>query len=369
MKRLFYLPCEAYGSRWTEFVSKPDGMFERQCRDLGIQVLPIRLDSELRTVKSGVVLNTVERCKWAFFQTQVIVERLFEKGMTDDDVIYIEDFFHPGMEMLPYAMDLAGIHPKIYSFCHAQSVDPNDFTARMKPWMRGFEKAWANCQAGIFVAAPELRDMLLHADVGSVNNVFVSGTVFDSRVLLEVCPVLKNVSREKAVVFSSRWDTEKNPGTFCNLAQRVLAERNDVSFLVLSGLPRITSNNQNLLTQLQAMVDLYPSQFKVITNLSKKKYYETLQLSSVQFNCASQDFVSYTLLEAAVYGMHPLYPNYLTFPAALNFSNKNLYRNFDVQDAKEKLYALLEDENRDYSFVYGKYELSVKRMAQQMGLI
>jgi glycosyltransferase involved in cell wall biosynthesis len=373
--RLIYLPCEMYSSRWTDVVSGPNGMFERKVKDYNIELITIRPDNEVREIRSGVVLNTVERCKWGFAQVTKLVEMLFAKEVNDTDVIYCEDFWIPGMEMIPYAMSLAHCYPKIFSFCHAQSVDPHDFTHSMATWMRGFEQAWAQCQDGIFTAAPELVHMLTNASIQPKQNFYYNkgnfaisvGTVFDSRVLFEIeSETARNSLPTKRVVFTSRWDREKNPQFFCELAQEVLSERNDISFLVLTGLSELQSNDRSLLTLAYGMKENF-SRFFIYTDLSKKEYYQLLGKASVQFNCSDQDFVSYCLLEAAVYGAHPLHPNYLTFPGALHHSEKNLYEKGDLQSAKEKLYFLFDDDDRDYRWVYQKYERSVARMLEAMG--
>jgi hypothetical protein len=96
--------------------------------------------------------------------------------------------------------------------------------------------------------------------------------------------------------------------------------------------------------------------------------------AKVQFNCADQDFVSYTLLEAAAFNCAPLYPRYLTFPDALQHNNRHLYEKRNLQDAKAKLYELLDaseygEFKEDYSWVYKPFEGSVERMLRVMGFL
>ncbi len=48
--------------------------------------------------------------------------------------------------------------------------------------------------------------------------------------------------------------------------------------------------------------------------MTKQNYYQILDESKVQFNCADQDWVSFTLLEAVTFGCHPVYPDFRSFP-------------------------------------------------------
>lgn len=368
MKRLIYLPVERYKERWTEVVSGPGGMFESQLNRLGVPFIPIRLHDEVATITHGVVLDTVHRTVWGNFQTENLVKWMNDGAINpDEDIIYIEDFWHPGMEMIPYAASLAfpGKQFKIYAFCHAQSVDRYDFTYPMRDWMRPFERAWANCLTGIFCAAPELRKMLVSGGVCDYEKVKPTGTVFDAAVLYRLRPVdnridCANRERPKKVVWSSRWDPEKNPQFFLHLVDAVMKERQDICFEVCSGSSR-------RLLQAELYEAEYPRNFVVRKGLTKNEYYTCLRNSKVQFNAADQDFVSYTLLEAAAFGCAPLYPEYLTFPAALNYKQKHLYKKGDLEDAKRQLYALIDGPSEFYGFVYKKYEDSVHRMCYSMG--
>jgi glycosyltransferase involved in cell wall biosynthesis len=374
-KRLIYLPLERYRERYTEYLSGPRGIFETQCRELGVEVLALRPNDLIYRVSQGQVLDPHLRCLWAFDQTERLVEMIAKKEIDPQtDVIYIEDFWHPGFEMIPYTAHVClNRRLNIYAFCHAQSVDPNDFTYPMRWWMRSMERGWASYLSGIFVAAGELKDMLHEGAVA--DNVFPTGTVFSADTLREYYPGyvddrekhLKIKDAQKNVVFSSRWDTEKNPLFFLTLAKSVLKERKDVHFTICTGASELKSNDPALVARAHAVRDMYPENVQLLTGLTKASYYFELACAKVQFNCAKQDFVSYTLLEAATFDAAPLYPAYLTFPDALHHKGAHLYEPGSIADAKATLYPLLDSPTKDYSWVYGKYQLSVQRMLSTMG--
>jgi len=139
--------------------------------------------------------------------------------------------------------------------------------------------------------------------------------------------------------------------------------------LSFAGARQLRSNDSGLVDDALAMEDRHWSQFVVKENLTKEKYFKILAESKVQFNCADQDFVSYTILDATTMGCLPLYPNYLTFPAVLENRERYLYKKGNIASAKEKLYELIDTNLApEYvDFVYEKYEDTVLRMLHAMG--
>ena len=69
----------------------------------------------------------------------------------DGDALFLQDYWHPGIESILYALDLYGISVEIYAMLHAQSVDEYDFTYNMKNWMRHYELGLDERLSGIFV--------------------------------------------------------------------------------------------------------------------------------------------------------------------------------------------------------------------------
>jgi glycosyltransferase involved in cell wall biosynthesis len=362
-----YVPLEQYKERYTEFLSGPTGVVATALKEKGIQHIALRPNPVLNRITKGFVLDPVARCSWAFRQTESLVSMLLDGGISSDDVIYIEDFWHPGMEMIPYAMDIANVHPKLYAFCHAQSVDPNDFTYAMLSWIRDFETAWGKCLTGIFTASDVLTDWIALGSIAPLSKIHTIGTVFSSQKLKRFHRPGTH-RKTKRVVFSSRWDKEKQPGFFMDLVERVKQERSDIEFVVCTGFKELVSNDPALVARAKSLAKTTP-QFKIYEDCDRSFYYGMLDASKVQFNCALQDFVSYTLLEATTFGCAPLYPNYLSFPEPLNNDPRHLYSPWDQLEVKEKLYALLDSPEGEYSWVYLPFEQSFDKALKIMGVL
>ena len=369
---LYYVPLELYHERYTEYQSSKGGVYETAFKKYKIPFKAIRPHERVNRIKTGVVLDAEARSKWAFEQSTRLVQLILNGTITSQDVIHFEDFWHPGMEMIPYAMSLKNVTPQIFSFWHAQSVDPYDFTYPMRTWMRSFETAWARCHSSIFVASPEMKEMIETSDVNALCPIEVVGLPYSSSIVRKRYAPKVMPKKKRQVVFSSRWDKEKCPEFFCHLAEAVMDEEDktavDTHFHVCTGAALLRSNDAYLLDVARKMRTIYPSRFHVHENLSKKQYFKILAESKVQFNCADQDFISLTILDATTMGCLPLYPDYLTFPTVLENRQEYLYEKNNLQSAKEKLYALLNsEEKQDVSFVYKKQENTVARMLYYMG--
>jgi glycosyltransferase involved in cell wall biosynthesis len=366
MTKLIYLPVERYKNRWTEYVSGSFGMFADGVGSDGcVELCTVAPDNNVREITMGSVLDVTGRAKFAFWQIEKLLDMIQKGQITSESVIYIEDFWHPGFEMLPYACHIAGIRPRVYAFCHAQTADPNDFTYPMRSWMRPMERGWANWLTGIFVAADELREMLAENCIAPVEKVHTVGTVMRRKVLVDL-GWLKYVgdSRQKTVVFASRPDPEKNPEFFLEVASTL--RKSGIMFKYLSGkkLPNFIIDQCK-----EAGV-------QVREDISKREYFEELSRASLAFNCALQDFIGYCQLDALAAGCPVLCPNYLTFPTLLKYDETYLYTPGSTTDACKHVQDIVTDTVNTpaggvavpdvYTRFGSRYEHSVSRMLDVM---
>jgi hypothetical protein len=342
------------------------------------------------TIKHGIVLDAVEMCKWGFAQTTALIEVIMDGTIKEGDIIYFEDFWHPGMEMIPYALSLKGLMGKVKlcAFCHAQSVDPNDFTAKlMMPWIRRFESAWSACFDKVFVASKDLAQALIAMGVCTSAQVDTIGTIFNSVHLLKMVLldgrhyyVSDTMLRAPLVIYSSRLDHEKDPDFFVALARECIKQDKKIGFAICSG-----SNNQILPDNIKQLLSDHPQAIRYYGGLQKVAYFYDLATSAVQLNTAKQDFVSYTLLEATTFGCAPFYPREnASFGPALGFSEELTYSKSDpIEVTAKKLIALVHHQTKkkvfspteavagdeEFAFVYGKYNRSLYRMLCKLGLL
>jgi glycosyltransferase involved in cell wall biosynthesis len=369
-RRIIYLPLEPVKERYTiQLSAARTGWLERNWLETGIEYVRIEGTALRDTIRTGQVLDATNRGYWATSQIQKLLAFIDEGRLRGTDVIYFDDFWHPGMSAIKYACTQLNHPVKMYAFLWAQSVDQFDFTHKMKDWMRPFEIGISTILDGIFVTSTALKKLCVDNGVGTEEKVHVTGLPYNSREVRDrfAKELLPPKRIRKQVVYSSRWDSEKRPELFLEIIERTLQYDPEFRFVVTTSAEKLRSNDPNLLAQLEAKIRKYPHHIELRENQTKEAYYRTLQESEVQINTADQDWVSWTLLEATTAGCKPLYPEFLSFPEALEFDGTYMYEKGNADSAARKLVNLCSFElfGGGPTF-YRKYDMSWYRMFRIM---
>jgi len=348
MKTLWYFPLETLSARYTdqmcnvwipaafkEVVNGTDWTFRRVfAPDVPVQI------------KNGKVLDAANRGIVSLGQMSAFLELIDE--VTSDDIIYLQDFWTPGLEAVLYALQQLEKAPRIYATCYAQSVDEYDFTWPMGPWMRGIETSYASMLSGLFVASTIHRDQLRAA--GFVCPIHVVGLQIDAQEILSRMPPahlgITTTSRtghsytpaghrNRQVVYSSRLNNEKNPHFMIDVAAAFLERHPDWTWRVTTCADRFTSEVPGVLDRMYQLMQDTEGRFGTLICATKEDYYRVLRQARIQFNTALQDYVSFTMLEAAIAGCDLCYPDFRSFPEVVHPSRR--YRPFEQEDALQVL--------------------------------
>lgn len=403
---LYYVPLEGYRERYTyQWSRAKEGWLERNWIKAGVDYRRIEgsvtarlgIQASPNTIKTGSVVDGVGRSAFCFNQIMELLS-LAECGhIKNSDAIFFDDFWTPGIEALPYAFHLLGIKPRMYAFLHAQSVDEFDFTHPMRSWMRPIETGFANALDGIFVCCPTLQDLVVFGGIAPREKVHITGHPFSSEEVMERMPIkyrdymssqkttplaettakLYNPNRKNQVVWSSRWDSEKNPDFFIDVALSVInGTKCDAKFIVCTSASQLRSNNPSLITFLKSAIKAHPDRIELRENLTKEEYYAILCESKIQFNCANQDFVAITLLEASVAGCYPIYPYFRSFPETFlwNKGMGYMYPHLDpvaatamICDVCSWQHMWTKEEIQRRSWIHRRFDTSWIRQLNKMG--
>ena len=343
MRKLFYMGLESYEARYTlQLQDWNERVFKRRGIDYEI-ITGQELDNS-KAIVTGSVLDAHGRSYYSLSQTMNLVQKMKNGELTSDDVIFYEDMFTPGIECLPYIMDQSPpeFRPKVFLRFLAQTTDPDDFLIRegMFHWMRKYEEMCDHVVDGICVASEEFAAHLRIA--GMLAPIYVTGLPYGKEEVQGRVEHSKPLNqRKKRVAFAARWDDEKQPDFYMDLAERFYEIDPEVEFAVFCGHPELKSNNQAYVDRaltLQNHTNRFgTANFSVYTGLKKDEYYSLLADSRVLFNCALQDWVSNTVSEADTMGCLTLFPAYRSFPEVFANNHNHLYVPWSVDDAVEKL--------------------------------
>ena len=344
MRKLYYMGLEPYKARYTlQLQDWNTAVFDR--RGLDYVVVPGETLSNDQAIVTGQVLDAHGRTYFGMSQLMNLIRMMKAGELNNEDVIYFEDMFQPGIESLPYIMDQIdpGQRPRIFVRCLAQSIDPDDFVHvwGMAKWMAQYEKLVDSFVSGVLATNEEMvAHMKIAGWTAPVYN--ISGLAFGkAEVQSRVESIRPFRERKHRVVFSARWDQEKQPDFYMDLIEAWNDQPGleEVEFCVCSG-GRLKSNSDSYMQRTRDLVAR--GLLTIYEDLEKNEYYNIVNDSRVVFNCALQDWVSNTVSEADALGCNVLYPAYRSFPETFANDHSRLYVPWSIGDAMDKLEALLD---------------------------
>ena len=347
MRKLFYFGLEPLKARYTYQLSKEwmPATFEPYANELEF----IDVKGEFapdQQIKIGAVLDAVGRGKFAMSQCANFLDMLNRDEVNDGDIIFLQDYWHPGIESILYAIDLYGIDLKIYSMLHAQSVDEYDFTYPMRNWMRGFELGLDKRMTGIFIGSTVHKEQLREA--GFTAPIHVVSLPIHKEATLAKLPGHDSLDKQDVIVYSSRLDKEKNPFFMMEVAKEFLKQKPDFEWHVTTSGKEFRSMLPGAIDALNKLANEEP-RFKLLNGLTKEEYYTELATCRIQFNSALQDYVSWTVIEATAFGADIVYPNFRSFPEFID--SDRMYKPFNVESAINTLHDVLDAPKTHYDIV------------------
>ena len=347
MRKLFYFGLEPLKARYTYQLSKEwmPATFEPYANELEFIDIPGEFDPD-QQIKIGAVLDAVGRGKFAMSQCANFLDMLNRDEVNDGDIIFLQDYWHPGIESILYAIDLYGIDLKIYSMLHAQSVDEYDFTYPMRNWMRGFELGLDKRMTGIFIGSTVHKEQLREA--GFTAPIHVVSLPINKEATLAKLPGHDSLDKQDVIVYSSRLDKEKNPFFMMEVAKEFLKQKPDFEWHVTTSGKEFRSMLPGAIDALNKLANEEP-RFKLLNGLTKEEYYTELATCRIQFNSALQDYVSWTVIEATAFGADIVYPNFRSFPEFID--SDRMYKPFNVESAINTLHDVLDAPKTHYDIV------------------
>lgn len=343
MRRLWYCGLEPYKARYTlQLQEWSRAVFER--RNINYVIVPGETLSNDQAIVTGQVLDAHGRSYFGMSQMMNLVKMMKAGEVSSEDVIFFEDMFQPGIESLPYILDQVEYshRPRVYVRCLAQTIDPDDFVHvwGMQHWMADYEKMVNGFVTGILATNEEMvAHMKIAGWTASIYN--ISGLSFGKKeVQSRVASIIPFSERKHRVVFSARWDQEKQPDFYMDMIEEWNKRHPSkyVEFCICSG-AKLRSNNESYMKRTQELVD--KGMLTIYEDLEKNDYYDIVNTSRVVFNCALQDWVSNTVSEADALGCNVLYPGYRSFPESFANDEERLYIPWSINDAINKLEKLL----------------------------
>jgi len=351
MRKLYYMGLEPYKARYTlQLTEWNERVFDK--RNFTYCLMHGETLTTSQDIVTGQVLDAHGRSYFGMSQMMNLVRCHKNGEISNEDVIYFEDMFQPGIESLPYIFNQvpADKRPRVFVRCLAQSIDPDDFVHvwGMAKWMGYYESMVNEFVTGVLASNEEMvAHMRIAGWTAPIYN--ISGLAFGKDEVRSRVKELKPFHQRKLRVgFAARWDQEKQPDFYMDLIEEFHRlskmaywegyEQDEIEFALFSG-SKLKSNNSSYMERTKRLVD--EGKLVVYEDLEKNDYYNLLNDTRVLFNCALQDWVSNTVSEADTLGCNVLYPAYRSFPETFANDSDRLYIPWSIHDALNKLFKLL----------------------------
>ena len=339
--KIFYMGLEPYEGRYTLQLQE---WSERAFKNAKVDyvVVPGTTIDDSKAIVTGQVLDAHGRSYFAMSQMMNLVQMMKAGEITSSDIIFFEDMFQPGIEALPYILQQSPkkYQPQIYLRCLAQSIDPDDFVHvwGMSKWMSLYEQMCNEIPNVHILASNEEMVANMRIANWSAPIYNISGLTFGKDEVQARVKQKPFIERKQRVVFGARWDQEKQPQFFMDLAQAYKDKHPETEFTICSGGP-LRSNQEYYVKEAQHLAK--KGILTICENLKKDEYYEIMADSRVLFNCALQDWTSNTVSEADALGCNVLFPAYRSFPEVFANDETRLYVPWSQKDAMAKLELLM----------------------------
>ncbi len=339
--KIFYMGLESYQARYTyQLTDWTKRAYDK--RNIDYVIVPGEQIDDSEAIVTGQVLDAHGRSYFGMSQMMNLVKMLKAGEITNNDAIFFEDMFQPGMESLPYILQQTPekYRPTIYLRCLAQAIDPDDFVHvwGMSKWMSLYEQMCNEIPNVVILASNE--EMVAHMRIANwkapIYN--VSGLSFGKEEVQSRVEQKPFMERKNRVVFGARWDQEKQPQFFMDMITKFKEKHPETEFAICQGGP-LRSNNDYYVKEAKYLQK--QGLLTIHENLKKNDYYNILADSRVLFNCALQDWTSNTVSEADALGCNVLFPAYRSFPEVFANDHTRLYVPWSQKDAMAKLELLL----------------------------
>lgn len=330
-KTVWYFGLEPVKARYTRQLSQewiPNAFAEHPEVDFQPVDGATEVDDD---IKVGAVLDASNRGVYAMQQSSNFLQKIANGDVKAGDALYVQDFWHPGLEAIYYALELNGINIDIFAMLHAQSVDEYDFTHSMRDWMRPIEIGYANKMKAIFVGSTIHKKQLRAA--GIETPIHVVSLPYGKKETEALVPNKDSIEKQDQIMFCSRLDKEKNPYFLARIVEWV-CDYTDWKFIITTSGKEFRSNLLGVVEMFQELEERYVN-FEMLSDLSKTEYYTKMAESKIVLNTSLQDYVSWTSIEAHTFGCNFLAPNFRSFG---DFCDQNkTYFPFDFESAISKL--------------------------------
>lgn len=303
--KMIFIPIEPLVERYSESWYQN---FPRVFREAGFDVRTIHGIALETEVKVGTFLDINSTVHYKVSQLQSIAIAFNLGKIEPGTVFFFADVEFWGLEVVRLMAQMNNIPIRICGFLHAASYTTEDAFSVAHEYQRFTELGWIACLDKIFVGSEYHRSAVFERRIKAL------GTPWHSTLLNKIIATgnplfihdypLFNVTKEKRMLLTNRFDSEKRPGQTLAMFE-VLKERfPDWEFIVTTSRRVLRSNDPKLV--IQAREAARAGVIKIKEGLSKTAYHEELARAAIMVSHSIEENYGYCIAEAMIYGVVPI---------------------------------------------------------------
>ena len=370
----FYL--EPLNERYTEQWSR---WFPEEFKKAGFEYERVEGMPLTSVIIKGAFLDVNSTIHWKATQISNIALKFFGNEIKDGDIFFVPDMWFP-IEMLGYLANLNKVRVKIFAFLHAGSYTFEDFAIPMSEWAKYQEVAWAKLVDKIFVGTKYHKESFMQRRVvpymtkpdafDVYQKIVVTGNPFSTKEIFDLVGEMPD--KEKIILFPNRFDYEKRPNIFLDIAQIIKKKYPDWKIIVSTSRPTFRSCHPWLEKYAKTLEE--QGVIEIRAGISKADYYKLLAKSRITISTTIEENFGYCIVEALSLNTIPLCPNDYSHPELLKGREEYLYSDYD--DLLAKIERIMNEEHPDNKIgerllptlpmLAEKYNYSIQRMIEEM---
>jgi len=304
MKNLLLVPIEPLTERYTESWYRN---FPPLFQQAGFEVTIIDgkplLDNEIHT---GTFLDINSTVHYKMVQLQTIAQLFHEGRVKDGTVFFFADIEFWGVEAVRLLSQMNNVRIKMCGFLHAASYTIEDAFSIAAPYQQFTEVGWLAAMDSVFVGshyhkmAVILRRLMPQRQAHLASKLLVTGAPL---FLSDYEFSLGAVAKQKKVLLTNRFDSEKRPGLTLYLFERLKETFSDWEFVITTSRATFKGNDSRLIDRARALES--KGILSIRAGLSKAQYHKELEEAALMVSHSIEENYGYCIAEALTYGVLP----------------------------------------------------------------
>lgn len=340
MRTVYLIPIEPLEERYSAswYKNIPSALHDAQ-----YNVEVIEGDPLTDVIETGSFLDMNSTVAYKSSQMRRIARKFYRNEVKPNSIFFVTDLEFWGIEAIRLLSQINKVPVQIVGFLHAASYTTEDAFSVAEPYQKYTELGWLAAADLVLVGSQYHKRAIIerriekYADKKDI-------PVLSAKISCSGNPLFKSdyaefpdIQKRKKLILSNRFDYEKRPNISLNIAYILKKRHPDLEIVITTSSRTLRSNAPWLVEYANRL-----EEDKILTikdGLTKEEYHRELASSSLFITNSIEENFGYCLVEACIYDVAALAPDYCSHREILNSNLDLLFTSED--DCISKADAIL----------------------------